>query len=159
VKRLLACILTVSCLISAEAAPYESRVRAIDQEVRAIDQAAPGWNTTSAQACNEEHTCTTTLSYWDTQGRLRKTVDKAVSDINPSLYTGRYYSDCRLIFARTAPAGREAVKHLNTLSKYYFHNGKLIRVTKGDEIEHYSDEQMKDTQHLMDFKPAACTPK
>ena len=137
-------------------APYESAVRSIDKQVFAMDKELDRYTKTSVDKC-EDLLCTRTVSYWDAKGKLRKVAEEVRSQAGPGTVTGRYYVDCRLILARVTPNDTEAVKNPRSIEKFYFRNGKLLRVVVGDEIQTFGKDQMAYYERSQRSDPAKCT--
>jgi len=145
---------SLSCVWPA--APYESEVRAIDQEVLSIDKQLSEFTQTSKETCQED-SCTTTVSYWGPDGRIRKVAEEGPSQTRRGSVSAHFYSDCRLILTRVAPAESSAPKNLTDVEKYYFQKGQLIRVEFGDEIETFGKDQAAYYQRTMDIEPEKCS--
>src|SRR5687768_6718168 len=119
----------------AQAAPSDPVIRAIDQEVLAIDRKVSSMMWTSKENC-VGNVCNTTISYWDEKGRLRKTVEEIGASAETGSVRARFFSeDCRLILTRQAPRDSRAAKDPKKLEKYYFRKGKLVRIVFGDKVK------------------------
>jgi len=137
-------------------APFESAVRSIDKQVFTVDKELDHYSKTSVDKC-EADSCTRTVTYWDTQGRIRKIAEEVRSEAGPGTVTGRYYADCHLILARVTPNDTQAVKNPRSIEKFYFHDDKLLRVVVGDEIQIFGKDQMAYYERSQRSHPAKCT--
>jgi hypothetical protein len=146
-------------LLFTTAAPSgaDSRIQRIDDEVQRIERSMEQLVETSENDC-QDATCVKTLSYWDQKGRIRKVIEELRSETGPGSITGRYYDDCRLILARSAPA-RTAKPLPESIEKYYFRKGKLLRVEYGGKPQTFPPEQWAYYERTVNVSPAECVKK
>jgi hypothetical protein len=120
--------------------PYESKVKKIDQMTMALDNDMQNLKLRDNEDC-QSGICVKTLSYRNAQGRIVKTIEEVRSQAEPGSITSRYYEDCKMILSRVAPLDPAAAKDPKNISKYYFDDGKLLRITFGGEIRTFGEEQ------------------
>jgi hypothetical protein len=135
---LLSAILLISPVVWS--APYESKIKNIDRATMALDGEMSNLVLSDSEDCHPER-CVKIWTYRDSTGRIVKTIEEVRSQDEPGSITSRYYKDCKLILSRVAPLDPEAAKDPKNISKFYFHDGKLLRITYGGEIHTFSPEQ------------------
>jgi hypothetical protein len=154
-------LLILTVLLSgtlAWSAPYESKVRKIDTAVMALDNDIHNLVLAAAEDCQSDY-CVKTLTYRDAEGKTRKVIEEVRSKGEPGSITGRYYEDCKLILSRVAPIDPEKAKDPKNISKYYFDDGKLLRITFGGEIRTFSPDQTDYYARTYDVSAENCRPE
>jgi hypothetical protein len=154
-------LLILTVLLSgtfAWSAPYESKVRKIDTAVMAVDNDIHNFVLTTQENCQPDY-CVKTLTYRGGEGTIRKVIEEIRSKGEPGSITGRYYTDCKLILSRVAPLDPGKAKDPMNISKYYFDDGELLRITFGGEIRTFSPDQTEYYARTYDVSAENCRPE
>ncbi len=151
-----------SCLAVFVALPLwaasSAQIQIIDQMALAIDRTADELHHTSTKDC-QQTTCVTTLSYWGSDGKLLKVVEEKKSALSAGTLTARYYSNCRLFLARSAPLDPKVAKDRSQIAKYYFRKGKLVEITFGGDPKTFPKEQWAFYERTQRVEPQSCSLK